>query len=273
MVSPDNPLTARVMVNRIWAYHFGKGIAATLDNLGKMGDQPTHPELLDWLAVEFRNRGWSIKQMHRLIMTSEAYQMASEYKDTADLAKDPEDNYLWKFRIQRLEAEIVRDSIMRVAGTIDLTVGGPPVFPYIPPEILRSFTHGTWRNQEDGPKVWRRSLYVYARRGLPFPFIQVFDLPDQNVSFGARATSTVPTQALTLMNNDFVLKQAKLFADRLKETAGDDPAKQIDLAFRIALTRPPTEKELAVSLDLVKSQSLVDFTNVVLNLSEFLYTR
>ena len=129
--SPDNPLTARVIVNRIWSHHFGRGIVATLDNFGKMGEKPTHPELLDWLAVEFMNRGWSIKQMHRLIMTSEAYQMSSQYQDAADAAKDPENQYLWRFRIQRLDAEIVRDAIMAASGALDLTIGGPPVFPHI----------------------------------------------------------------------------------------------------------------------------------------------
>jgi mono/diheme cytochrome c family protein len=273
LISRDNPLPARVMVNRIWHHHFGKGIVGTLDNFGKMGEQPTHPELLDWLAVEFMNRGWSIKQMHRLIMTSEAYQMASEYKDAQNEAKDPDNKYLWRYRIQRLEGEIVRDSVMSVAGSIDLTMGGPAIFPFVPEELLKSLDRGIWRNQEDGPKVWRRSVYIYAKRSLPFPMVHVFDLPDQNVSFGARNVSTIPTQALTLMNNDFVLRQAQLFADRLKKDAGDDVAKQVDLAYRLALTRPPTSKELSMAVDMVGTGSLVDFTHVVLNLSEFLYTR
>ncbi|MCU1337226.1 MAG: hypothetical protein JWO19_2807 [Bryobacterales bacterium] len=276
LTSADNPLTARVAVNRIWAHHFGKGIVGTLDNFGKMGDQPTHQELLDWLAVEFRKQGWSIKQMHRLMMTSDAYQMASRYNDEAALSKDPNDDYLWRYRIQRLDAEVVRDSIMSAAGTIDLSMGGPPVFPHIQPELLKAVSfgsiHGIYRNQDDGPAVWRRSLYIYNKRNLPFPMMQVFDQPDLNISFGARLVSTVPTQALTLMNNEFVARQAKLFADRVKETAGPDPAKQVDTAYRLALTRPPTAKELSLGVEMVKSQSLVDFANVVLNLNEFLYT-
>jgi hypothetical protein len=271
--SPDNPLTARVMVNRIWNHHFGRGIVATLDNFGKMGEKPTHPELLDWLAVEFVNRGWSVKEMHRLLMTSDAYQMSSQYNDAADVEKDPENTYLWRFRIQRLDAEIVRDDIMAVSGSLNLQMGGPAVFPHLPGEILESMKNGVWDNQADGPGVWRRSIYVYRKRGLPFPMFEVFDLPDQNISCGRRNVSTVPTQALTLLNDEFVLRQAKLFADRVKEAAPNDPARQIDLAYHIALTRAPDEKEFAIASDFLKKQSLVDLTHVLLNLNEFLYVR
>ncbi|PYQ80269.1 MAG: hypothetical protein DMG01_06830, partial [Acidobacteria bacterium] len=208
LASSSNPLTARVIVNRIWQHHFGRGIVATLDNFGKMGDRPTHPELLDYLAVEFMKRGWSIKQMHRLIMTSDAYRMASAYENAADREKDPQNQYLWRFRPQRLDAEIVRDSILAASGGINLTIGGPPVFPPLPKELLTSVSHGVWKNEADGPAVWRRSVYVYRRRGQAFPMFQVFDLPEQNVTAGARNVSTVPTQALTMLNDAFVLRQA-----------------------------------------------------------------
>jgi hypothetical protein len=246
---------------------------ATLDNFGKMGEPPTHPELLDWLAVEFMNRGWSIKQMHRLIMTSEAYQMASAFEDAEDRERDPQNQYLWRFRAQRLDAEIVRDTILAAGGGINLTVGGPPVFPALPKELLSSVSFGVWKSEDDGPAVWRRSVYVYRRRGLVFPMFQVFDLPEQNITAGARTVSTVPTQALTLLNDAFVLRHAQLFADRVKQEAGDDPARQIDLAYRIALTRPPSPTELAVALDATKQQSLVDLTHVLVNLNEFAYIR
>jgi len=276
LTSRDNPLPARVLVNRLWAHHFGRGIVATLDNFGKMGDPPTHPELLDWLAVELMDRGWSIKQMHRLMMASEAYQMASRHTDAAAASADPNDDYLWRARIQRLDAEVIRDSIMSVAGTIDLTVGGPPIFPYIQEELLKAVSfgavHGIYRNHPDGPAVWRRSIYAYAKRNLPFPMMQAFDLPDLNVSYGARNVSTVPTQALTLMNNAFVTRQAALFADRVKKMAGDNPARQVDAAYRLALTRPASEQELVAGRDFIRRQSLVDFANVLLNLNEFLYT-
>jgi hypothetical protein len=273
LASPQNPLTARVIVNRLWHHHFGRGIVATVDNFGRMGETPTHPELLDWLAVEFVNRGWSIKEMHRLMMTSEAYQMASTYVHPANQEKDPQNHYLWRFRTQRLDAEIVRDSILAVGGSINLTIGGPSVFPALPKELLTSVSHGVWKKEEDGPAVWRRSVYVYRRRGLVFPMFQVFDLPEQNVTSGARTVSTVPTQALALLNDPFVIRQAQLFADRLKQDAGDDPVKQIDLAYRIALTRPPSETEAALALHAVRTRSLVDLTHVLFNLNEFVYLR
>jgi len=273
LASRENPLAPRVIVNRVWHHHFGRGIVPTLDNFGKMGDPPTHPELLDWLTVEFMNRGWSIKQLHKLMITSEAYQMASAYTDAEDLEKDPQNQYLWRYRPQRLDAEIVRDGILRASGAINLAVGGTPVRPPLPETLIKSTIYNVWKNQDDGPEVWRRSLYVYRKRGMMFPMFEVFDMPDSNFSAGRRSVSTVPTQALTLINNDFVLKQAQLFADRVKKEAGDDPVKQIGLAYRIALTRPPDETELALATDLLGSHALVDLTHVLLNLSEFLYMR
>ncbi len=292
IASRDNPLTARVAVNRIWHHHFGRGIVRTLDNLGRMGDAPTHAELLDWLAVEFVDRGWSIKEMHRLLMTSEAYRMASSFPHEASAAADPENNLLWRYRPQRIEAEILRDAIMTVSGGIDLTVGGPPVFPHIPADILyqsdgkgfwcgnpdpgRRITApatGIWCEEPDRPEVWRRSVYVFRRRSLGFPFFDTFDLPDQNQTAAARNVSTVSTQALTLMNNPFVLNQAELFALRLEREAPGDVDAQIERAYLIALTRKPTEAEREIARGLVAEQSLVDFTHVMMNLNEFLYLR
>ena len=292
IASRDNPLTARVMANRIWHHHFGRGIVRTLDNLGRMGDAPTHPELLDWLAVEFMDRGWSIKEMHRLLMTSEAYRMASSFRHEASADADPENNLLWHYRGQRLEAEILRDAIMTVSGGIDLTVGGPAVFPHIPADILfqsdgkgfwcgsppagRRITApstGLWCEEPDRPEVWRRSVYVFRRRSLGFPFFDTFDLPDQNQTAAARNVSTVSTQALTLMNNPFVLNQAELFAARLEREAPGDLDAQIDLAYLIALTRKPSDMEREIARGLATEQSLVDFTHVMMNLNEFLYQR
>jgi len=273
LASPSNALTARVIVNRLWHHHFGRGIVATLDNFGKVGERPTHPELLDWLAVELVKRGWSLKEMHRLVLTSEAYQMASSYEDSEDFARDPENRFLWKYRPQRLDAETLRDSIMAVSGGIDLTVSGPPVFPYVPEEILKSQAHGIWRNHPDGPEVWRRSVYVYRRRSLGFPFFGTFDLPDPNVTAAARNVSTVPTQALTLLNNPFVVRQAQHFAERLQEDEPSAVAARVERAYRIALSRPPTGDEAAIALELVERGSLLDLTHVMLNLNEFLYLR
>ena len=292
IASRDNPLTARVIVNRVWHHHFGRGIVRTLDNLGRMSDPPTHPELLDWLAVEFMDRGWSVKALHRLLMTSEAYKMASSAADAASLELDPENRLLWRYRPQRLEAEALRDAIMTVSGGIDLAVGGPPVFPHVPEDILRTSGgkglwcgsppdggpvaaphEGIWCVEPDGPETWRRSVYVYRRRSLGFPFFDTFDLPDQNQTAAARNVSTVSTQALTLLNNPFVLNQARLLAERLEREAPGDVNQQIELAYRIALTRPPTPAEASVAAELVAGQSLVDFTHVMLNLNEFLYLR
>ena len=274
ITAKDNPLTARVWVNRVWHHHFGRGIVASLDNFGVVGDRPSHPELLDWLAVEFMENGWSTKDLHRLIMTSEAYAMASSWDHEQNIAADPENHLLWRYRPQRLEAEAIRDLMMAVSGGIDLNIGGKPVFPYIPQEILDTAqAYGRWDNQVDGPEVWRRSLYVYRRRTLTFPFFETFDLPDQNITAAYRNTSTVAPQALTLMNNEFVLGQARLFARRIAELAPYDVDRQVDLVYRTALARGPAPEEADLARQLVADGSLEDLTHVVYNLSEFLYRR
>ncbi len=273
LVSPDNPLTARVIVNRIWHHHFGRGIVRTLDNFGKMGELPTHPELLDWLAVEFVKQGWSIKQMHRLIMTSNAYKMASQFDDTDDIAKDREDNFYWRFRIQRIDAEVMRDEILAVSGALNPEMYGRPVFPVLPEDVLQSMINGIWKQTDDSPTVWRRSVYVYRKRGLPYPLLDIFDLPNQNLSCGARNVSTVPTQALALMNDGFVLNQAHLFANRVEEAAHGDKPAEVELAYQLALSRPPDAKEKQLALEFLQSRKLVDLTDVLFNLNEFLYVR
>jgi hypothetical protein len=270
--SRENPLTARVMVNRVWYHHFGRGIVASVDNFGKMGEPPTHPELLDWMAVEFMNRGWSLKQLHRLMMTSEAYQMASAFDHGGNLKIDPENRGLWRFRPQRLDAETIRDSMLATSGGIDLTIGGRPIFPYMSDDILETAKgKGRWANTPDGPAVWRRSLYIYQRRSLQYPMFETFDHPDMNMSAPQRNVSTVPTQALTLINNPFVIGQANLLAERVIKEMPDDPHRQIDLAFQYAVARPATDLERKIALEMVQAKSLADFTHVLLNLNEFLY--
>ncbi|MFN3323623.1 MAG: PSD1 and planctomycete cytochrome C domain-containing protein [Bryobacteraceae bacterium] len=274
LTAPDNPLPARVIVNRIWHHHFGRGIVATLDDFGKNGERPTHPELLDWLASEFMTRGWSFKQMHRLIMTSDAYRMASQFESPENAAIDPENRYLWRYRLQRLEAEIVRDSILAVSGGLNREMGGPPIFPKISEEVLATMKNGIWKQgDQDGPDTWRRSVYVYRKRGLPFPMFQVFDLPDQNTSCGRRNVSTVPTQALTLLNNEFVLEHARLLAGRIREEARESLGAQIDTAYELVLARPPDQAERGLALTFLERNSLEDFAHVLLNLNEFLYAR
>jgi mono/diheme cytochrome c family protein len=272
IASSQHPLTARVIVNRVWQKHFGRGIVSTLENFGKMGEQPTHQELLDWMAVEFMNRGWSIKQINKLMMMSEAYQMASAFEDAGNAKVDVENRYLWRFKPQRLEAEIVRDSMLVAGGNINLEIGGEPIFPFIPADILVGQFRGKWKNTPDGPAAWRRGVYVYRRRSLPYPMFDTFDHPDMNITAGARNVSTVPTQALTLLNNPFVLSQAKFLADRVsRETS--DPSAQVSLAYQIALARPATEGETRIGVDLITKQSLSAFTHVLLNLDEFIYMR
>ncbi len=272
IASSQNPLTARVIVNRLWQKHFGRGIVATLDNFGKMGEPPTHPELLDWLAVEFMNSGWRIKQMNKLMMMTEAYQMASSFHDATNAVADPENRYVWRFRPQRLDAEIVRDSMLVAGGNINLEIGGPPIFPFIPKDILTGQFRGKWENTPEGTAAWRRGVYVYRRRSLPYPMFDTFDHPDMNVVAGARNVSTVPTQALTLLNNPFVLSQAERLAERVRQQARN-PESQVNVAYGITLGRPPTRAEYAVALDLISKQSLESFTHVLLNLDEFMYMR
>jgi len=301
--SANNPLTARVMVNRIWHHHFGRGLVATLNNFGKMGEMPTHPELLDWLASEFVAQRWSIKQMHRLIMTSNAYRMSSQFENDANQKTDPNNRLLWKFPIQRLDAEALRDSILAVSGRLNREVGGPPIFPKVDPAVLSSMRHGVWKIEEEESKVQRRSVYVYRKRGMPFPLFDVFDLPDQNVTCDRRYVSTVPTQALTLLNNEFVLKQADALAVRVASEAGTERSAQLARAYLIVLGRPPTEEEKHLNLEFLNRQcqyhedrlakatnekskifhgpgtgqselaALADLAHVLLNLNEFVYVR
>jgi hypothetical protein len=261
------------MVNRIWHHHFGRGIVPTLDNFGKMGDPPTHPELLDWLALEFMDRGWSVKQMHRLLMTSEAYRMSSQFADPGNMQRDAANRYLWRFQARRLEAETVRDAILATSGGLNREIGGPAVFPALQADVLKQMTHGIWNKETDGPKVWRRSVYIYRKRGLPFPMLESFDLPDQNISCGMRTSSTVPTQALMLMNDEWVLRQADLFAQRVREAEPADEEKQIELAYRLSVSRAPDARERNAAREYLKSHSLAGLAHVVLNLNEFVYLR
>ncbi len=273
IASEGNPLTARVMVNRIWQHHFGEGIVRTPSNFGKTGMQPSHPELLDWLALEFIDSGWSIKHMHRLMLTSEAYRMAS--RDLPEnLKKDAGNNFFWRQSRNRHEVEVIRDQMMTAAGTLDRKVGGPAVRPYIDPTLFQSSTDRTWPGMAIGdPGSWRRSIYVFSKRSIRYPMFEAFDQPDMVTSCSRRTRSTVAPQALLLMNNAEVLLQAKYFAQRVALEAGHDPAAQVDLAFELALTRKPSEAEKSKALAFVSGTptGLVDLCQTLFNLNEFLY--
>jgi hypothetical protein len=326
IASADNPLTARVMVNRVWHWHFGHGIVPTPSNFGRMGVKPSHPELLDWLATEFVHQGWSVKQMHRLIMNSETYKMASAFSlgaqassparlrkrciaeksatyesrqartpalpgecfsQAANLEKDPTNIYLWRFPLRRLEAEAIRDVILAASGQINLKAGGEPFFPSIPKSVRESYLQGKWVMTKEEPSTWRRSVYAYWKRGLKYPMFEVHDQPDPNVTCEMRNTTTVPTQALTLLNNEFVLIQARHFAERVLREAGAEPSKQIRALYRIALSREPERKEMDQSLTFLRKQrdyhaakapspdpglvALTDLAHVMLNANEFVY--
>lgn len=290
IASPDNPLTARVMVNRIWGWHFGRGIVATPGNFGKMGILPSHPELLNWLATEFVRQGWSIKQMHRLIMNSETYKMGSAFYQPTDMEKDPTNVYLWRFPIHRLEAEIIRDAVLDASGHLNLQAGGPAFFPSIPVSVRADQPRGTWELTKEGPDTWRRSVYAYVKRGLKYPMFEVYDLPDLNTTCERRAVSTVPTQALTMLNNEFILIQAGHFAQRVFQEAGSGFDKQVKTMYRIALSREPSPRELDSNVAFLSKQrdhemtagtgasqdkaalaALTDLAHVLLNLNEFAY--
>ena len=273
IASETNPLTARVMVNRIWQHHFGEGIVRTTSNFGKTGMLPSHPELLDWLALEFIDSGWSVKHMHRLMLTSDAYRMAS--RDLPEnLAKDGDNKYFWRQSRNRHEAEIIRDQILAVAGTLDLKVGGPAVRPYIDPTLFQSSTDRTWPGLAIGdPESWRRSVYVFSKRSIRYPMFEAFDQPDMVSSCSERTRSTVAPQSLLLMNNAEVLLHAKHFAQRVALEAGHDARAQINHAFELALARKPSETETTKALAFVGSTptGLVDLCQTLFNLNEFLY--
>jgi hypothetical protein len=259
------------MVNRLWQHHFGEGIVRSVSNFGKTGERPTHPELLDWLASEFVERGWSVKAMHRLMLNSRAYRMSSDDRPDG-VAADPENRLLWRQARTRLEGEVLRDSILAVAGTLDTRIGGPGIHPYIDPSLWAGSSGRTWPGKPNtDPETWRRSVYIFQKRTIQVPMMELFDAPNGIVSCARRNRSTIATQALILMNNDFVLDQAKRFAARLEREAGDDRAAQVNLAFELALSRPPSAKELAESTAFLKSGSLTDFAQTIFSLNEFSY--
>ncbi len=281
IADPNNPLTARVMVNRIWQYHFGCGIVRSSSNFGLQGDRPTHPELLDWLADEFVLRGWSLKSLHRLILTSNAYRMSSRSNDKA-LSSDPINDLFWRFDMRRLTAEEVRDSILMLSGTLNLKMYGPGVYSEVPKEVQagQSMPGSGWGTSPFAEQC-RRSVYIHVKRSLLTPILESFDTAETDRSTPVRFVTTQPTQALALLNGAFVNKQAGLFADRLRREAGNDAGKQVRLALTLATARPPSDAEVRRGLNLIADLKTRDgisdeaalkyFCLVVLNLNEFSY--
>ncbi len=240
LTDPANPLTARVMVNRLWHHHFGVGIVSTPGDFGRMGQKPTHPELLDWLSSEFVQSGWSLKHMHRLMVTSNAYRQSSTYREEASQA-DSLNRLLWRFRPQRLEAEAIRDSALSVSGLLNPAIGGPSVAPSLP--LGMPPPAGGWTVSKNPDDQHRRSIYISVRRTATYPMLSAFDMPESLESCSRRTQTTTAPQALTMLNSHESLEWAQAFAGRVLERAGADPSRQAVEAFRLAYSRTPDSWE------------------------------
>jgi hypothetical protein len=299
LASADNPLTARVMVNRLWHYHFGTGIVANPSDFGVMGFGPSNPKLLDWLSDEFVRTGWSVKKMHRLMVTSSTYRQSSAYR--ADAAKlDSGNRLLWRFPRQRLEGEAIRDSALFVSGLLNQEIGGPSVSPPLPPNITKSKTW-VWETTPSVEQQNRRSVYIFVRRNLRYPMLEVMDMPDTQTSCARRQNTLTAPQALTMLNSDISSGWAQGFGNRVLREAGADLQVQIERAYQLAYSRPPTpsEKDLALTffnrhqgilakraaaseklalpaqipagVGTEQAAALVDFCLMLLNSNEFVY--
>lgn len=313
LTRPDHPLTARVMVNRLWHYHFGRGIVPTPNDFGRNGQPPTHPALLDWLAVDFVRNGWSLKKMHYLMVTSNAYRQSSEV-DPLRASRDPENKWFSRMNRQRLDAEAIRDTTLLIAGNLTEEIGGASIRVPLEPEVYDTiFTEGEpdnlWPVHPDVRQHNRRSLYLIRKRNVRLPMLVAFDSPDMMSSCGARSTSVHALQSLTLLNSDFMLNQSRLLARRLLgETASADRSRYnqrraIDLLYRLTVGRPPRPAELrlatqflisqtrviserqqrnepvasidaaSVKLSTAEQAALVDLCLATMNMNEFLYLR
>jgi hypothetical protein len=254
IANPENPLTARVIVNRVWHYHFGRGIVPTLSNFGKLGSPPSHPELLDTLAAQFVESGWSIKWLHRQIMLSATYQLSSEQNPTG-LAKDPDNFLLWRMAPRRLDVEAWRDAVLAVAGRLDPAIGGPalnqkePGLKEVPGFPGFSRLNGL---DVDNPANGRRTLYGIVSRYAPNSALTLFDFPEPNVTSDLRGTTTIPQQQLFVLNSEFMIEMSRAFAQRVAQTSPDDE-QRVRQAWQLSYARLPTAQELALALEFVRT--------------------
>jgi hypothetical protein len=270
LTMPDHPLTARVIVNRVWQYHFGEGLVRTPDDFGSQGAPPTHPELLDWLATSFVENGWSLKWLHRQILLSAAY-IQSSAEDPAKLAADPSNKLLWRKSPARLEAEEVRDALLTVIGQLDQTLYGPPV-------PVKKGPDGQFVVDSSHGGANRRSIYVLTRKSTPHSFLLAFDQPTMdagNMSF--RFRSALPVQALAMMNNSLVIQNSKILAERIEREAGPGIDKRVRRAYEIVYSRPPRPEELNVIHALLQGKAKDPSAwrvvcQALLGTSEFLYS-
>jgi len=282
IASPQNPLTARVMVNRIWQWHFGRGLVTSPNDFGLKGEAPTHPELLDWLASEFMEHGWSLRHLHHLILTSNTYRMSS-IPNAEALAKDPQNQLFWRFDMRRLRAEELRDSILAVNDSLNLeSMYGPSIYPTIEKEVLagQSQPGRNWEQTSPEDKR-RRSIYIHIKRSLTVPLLANFDVAEADVTCPVRFATTQPTQALTMLNSAFLQDEAQRFAAVVQQDAGDDATHQVNEALRRVLQREPTPSEIQRGLTLLdrlvtvhqltRPVALKYFCLTMLNLNEFVY--
>ena len=277
LADPDHPLTARVYVNRVWRWHFGRGLVASTENFGVLGDRPSHPELLDWLAEEFVRSGWSTKSLQRLILSSAVYQMASYHPQTEQAATiDPENALRWRFDVRRLEAEPIRDAILEVSGMLDRTVGGKTV-----PLRNRQFVFDHTSIDHTDYDSRRRAVYLPVIRNHLYTFFEQFDFPDPTMPSGDRAVTVIAPQTLLLMNDDFVMEAAASLADRSRVAAGEGMAGRVEWIYRRAVNRPPGGDEVRRAERFVTEVSGADsrelawqmFCQALLSSNEFVFVR
>jgi cytochrome c553 len=288
VTDPSNPLTARVFVNRVWHHLFGRGIVPTVDDFGVMGQPPTHPDLLDYLAERFMKEGWSLKRLVRAIVLSSTYQMSSLPADPRAKEVDPQDTLLHHMPVRRLEAEAIRDSMLAVAGSLNPEMGGPPVYP--PVEVyLTPFLEGRGKPQSSGPLDGdgKRSIYVSVRRNFLPPTMLAFDFPVPFNTIGRRSVSNVPAQALILLNDPFVVGQAKVWATNVLAAPGLSPRQRVERMYERAVARPPTDQEADEAIAFLHAQGealglsedqrvndvrpWADLAHVLFNVKEFIF--
>lgn len=275
IASADNPLTARVMVNRIWQHHFGEGIVRTPGDFGKNGDRPSHPDLLHWLATQFIGKKWSVKEMHRLMLTSNTYRQSTSHPEWKRYSEVDSDNRLfWRMNWLRLESETIRDSILAVSGGLRQEAGGPGVFFDVPADVAEGFEFFKWF-PSDAQQQLRRTIYAFQRRSVMMPMMEVFDGANMSESCARRNVTTVAPQAFTLLNGQLTTKEADRFAARVIELAGPDRDRQIDKAFMLALSRQPKaeerEKASALFANATPPEALARLGAVLFNTNEFIY--
>ena len=269
ITDPANPLMPRIIVNRLWQWHFGRGIVNTPSDFGYGGGRPSHPELLDWLAQQLRANDYSLKAAHRLIVTSRAYRQRSQTPPNAHGAEvDADNRWLWRQNPRRLEAEAIRDAVLAVSGKLNPQRGGPGFEDFQYQDAYAPIYKYT---TADEPRLWRRAIYRFRVRTTPNQFLTSLDCPNPANLTPQRIVTTTPLQSLALYNNDFMLKQAQYFAERLQSERGDQPKAQADRAFSLAFGRPPQSRERALALQVIQQHGLFTLCRALLNANEFIY--